>query len=31
MIPGFATIKQVENLGADRISEGLKDHLEEDA
>jgi transposase-like protein len=29
--PGFATIKQVENLGADQISQGLKDRLEEDA
>jgi transposase-like protein len=28
--PGFATIKQVENLGADQISQGLKDCLEED-
>lgn len=29
--PGFATIKQVENLGADQISQAIKDHLEEDA
>lgn len=29
--PGFATIKQVQDLGADQISQALKDHLEEAA
>jgi hypothetical protein len=28
---GFATIKQVHDLGTDQISQGLKDRLEEDA